>query len=348
MGKKTPTKVKGWLSIIMVVLCAMMTLSSCVTGTESSSSTGTESEEPAVKYELDSGYYTYYYPNGIISETEYNSEVAVLKEAIAQGLKGAQEELDAYKASYKRHGNLYLNNDPNYGIVNDGEDKDGNGVSDEFEKEFDRLAREIATRYEAKGYPEYRVEILDDFVLRIQIPASEPIGGLSSLQNAHATFQVFAETGEMTILLNDSEVRQLENNELTDIIKEFSIDKQHDTAFIKVTFTDLGKEMIDEFVYEVEAAEQAKTNASSYVEDPKLTFMVGETTHIELNAYSLEAGYINSNYELRVPVAVIEELAYVETRVILLNSALHNARGFDIAFNPILRSQVYSYRNAKK
>lgn len=332
----------------MVVSCTMMTLSSCVTGTESSSSTGTESEEPAVKYELDSGYYTYYYPNGIISQTEYNSEVAVLKEAVAKGLEGAQEELDEYKVSYKRHGTLYLNNDPMYGIINDSEDKDGNGVSDEFEKEFGRLAKEIAARYEEKGYPQYRVEILDDFVLRVQIPASEQRGGLSSLQNAHATFQLFAETGEMTILLNGSEVRQLENNELTDIVKEFSIDTQRDTAFIKVTFTDLGKEILDDFAYEVEAAEQAKTSTSSYVEDPTLTFMVGETIYIQLDAQSLENGYINSNYELRYPVAAIEELAYAETLVILLNSVLHNAKGFDIAFNLILRSQVYSYRNAEK
>ena len=348
MGKKESTVVKRLLAILMVVLYAIMTLSSCVTGTESSSSTGADGEDSAVKYELDSGYYTYYYPSGIISETEYNSEVAVLKEAIAKGLEGAQEELDEYKASYRRHGSLYLNKNPNYGIVNDSEDKDGNGVSDEFEKEFDRLAKEIAARYEAKGYPQYRVEILDDFVFRIQIPASEQIGGLSSLQNAHATFQIFAETGAMTILLNDSEVSQLENNALTDIIEKFSLQVQYDTAFIKVTFTDLGKEMIDEFVYEVEAAEQAKTSASSYVEEPTLTFMVGETIHIQLDAQSLENGYINSNYELKVPVAAIEELAYVETRVILLNSALHNAKGFDIEFNPILRSQVYSYRNAKK
>ena len=334
MGKKKSTVLMVLLTIVIVVLCAITAFPTfAIPGT-------VKIWNPAVtQYDLGAdlggGYYAYYYPTGVISETEW---------------KELDEEDQESYTNYVKDGKptgLYLNNDPDYGIIDESEaDENENGVVDEFEAEFAAATAEISARYAKKGYSDYRVAVVDDFALRIQLPASEESEQLTAFQSASNTFGTFAETGAMTVLLTGSEISQLDDNELTDIIKEFSIHKQYDTAFIKVTFTELGKNMLDDFAYEVEAAEQAKemsTSTSSSVEDPTLVFMVGETEYIKLDAQSLEDGYINSNYELRYPTAAIEELAYVETRVILLNSALHNAEGFDIEFTAIPTSDVRTY-----
>lgn len=334
MGKKKSTVLMVLLTIVIVVLCAITAFPTfAIPGT-------VKIWNPAVtQYDLGAdlggGYYAYYYPTGVISETEW---------------KELDEEDQASYTNYVKDGKptgLYLNNDPDYGIIDESEvDENENGVVDEFEAAFAAATAEISARYAKKAYSDYRVAVVDDFALRIQLPASEESQALTSFQSACNTFTLFSETGGMTILLTGSEITQLDDNEMTDIVKEFSVHKQYDTAFLKVTFTDLGKEVLDEFSYEVQAAEQAKnmsTSTSSSVEDPTLVFMVGETTYIELNAQSLEEGYITSNYELRYPLAEIEELAYVETRVILLNSALHNAEGFDIEFTAIPTSDVRTY-----
>lgn len=334
MGKKKSTALMVLLTILIVVLCAVTALPTfAIPGT-------VKIWNPAVtQYDLGAdlggGYYAYYYPTGVISETEW-------KELDAED----QESYTNYVKDGKPTG-LYLNNDPDYGIIDESEvDENENGIVDEFENAFAAATAEISARYAKKGYSDYRVAVVDDFALRIQLPAAEESENLSAFESASKTFGMFAETGEMTVLLTGNEITQLDDNELTDVIKEFSIHTQYDMAFIKVTFTDLGKAMLDDFAYEVEAAEKAKemsTSTSSSVEDPTLVFQVGETEYIKLEAQSLEEGYVTTNYELRYPCANVSEMAYVETVVILLNSALHNAEGFDVEFTAIPTSDVRTY-----
>lgn len=316
------------LTIIIVALCALTIFPSfAIPGT-------VKIWNPAVlQYDegadLGGGYYAYYYPTGVISETEY-------KEL-------SEEDQDTY-VQYLDKG-LYLKDDADYGVIAGLEvDEDNNGVSDEFEAEFQRAVEEITARYTKKGYSDFRVAVVDDLVLRVQIPASCETKERTAFENACSTFGLFAETGAMTITLSDSEVSQLDDadGDLTKIIKEFSVYTQYDVAFIKATFTPLGKEMLDEFAYEVEAAENTSSSSSSS-EEVALKFMIGDEALITLNGDSLDQGVITTKYEMKYPVANASEKDYVETLVILLNSALHNADGFDIEFEAIPTSQVRTY-----
>ncbi len=325
MGKRKSTVLMVLLTIVIVALCALTIFPSfAIPGT-------VKIWNPAVMQydkgaDLGGGYYAYYYPTGVISETEY---------------KELSEEDQATYVRYMDKG-LYLKDDTDYGIVAGLElDENDNGVSDEFEAEFKKAVDEITARYAKKGYSDYRVAIVDDLALRVQIPASEETDQRTAFENACTTFGLFAETGAMTVTLSGSEVSQLNDHELTELINGFSVHTQYNTAFIKATFSSVGIEMLNEFAYDAKAAENASSSSSS--EEVALKFMLGDEAIITLNAESLEEGVITTKNEMRYPVADVSEIGYVESLVILLNSALHNAEGFNVEFEAIPTSQVRTY-----
>ena len=326
MGKKKSTILMVLLTIVIVLLCAITAFPTfAIPGT-------VKIWNPAVTQydlgaELGGGYYAYYYPTGVISETEY-------------------KELDAEdQESYTQHKGLYLNNDPDFGIIDETEeDENANGIVDKFEETFEAATKEITARYAEKGYSDYRVAVVDDFAIRVQVPASEESEKMTAFTSACYTFEHFSKTGGMTITLSGSEVSQLEDNEITDIINGFTLYERYDMVFISATFTELGKEMIDEFAYEVEAAKVASSaESSSSVEDVVLSFMIGDEAFIKLEDNYMENGYLTTSYELRYPIGNASEKAYAETVIILLNSALHNAEGFDIEFTTIPTSEVRTF-----
>ncbi|MBQ7323628.1 MAG: hypothetical protein IJW96_03595 [Clostridia bacterium] len=328
MGKKKSTILMVLLTIVMVVLLfitAFPTMTIPFTD-------GVKIWNPAVTQydlgaELGGGYYAYYYPTGVISETEF-------------------KELDAEdQKSYTQWKGLYLNNDPDFGIIDETEeDENANGIVDKFEETFAAATKEITARYAEKGYSDYRVAVVDDFALRVQVPASEESENMSAFNSACITFERFSKTGGMTITLKGSEVSQLEDKEVTDIIKGFSLYERYDMVFIRATFTELGKEMLNEFAYEVEAAKAASSaSSSSSAEEVVLSFMVGDEAVIELKEDYMDNGYLTTSYELRYPIGNASEKAYAETVMILLNSALNNAEGFDIEFTAIPTSAVRTF-----
>lgn len=328
MGKRKSTVLMVLLTIVIVALCALTIFPSfAIPGT-------VKIWNPAVMQydtgaDLGGGYYAYYYPVGVISETEY---------------KELSEEDQATYVQYLDKG-VYLKDDVDYGVIAGLEiDENENGVSDEFEAEFQKAVDEISARYAKKGYSDYRVSVVDDLVVRVQVPASGATKEKTAFENACATFGLFAETGAMTITLSDSEVSQLDDvdGDLTKIVKEFSVYENYDVAFIKATFTDLGKKMLDEFTYAVKTAENTSSSSSSS-EEVTLKFMIGDEAVITLNSDSLDQGVITTKDEMEYPVANASEKAYVETLVVLLNSALHNADGFEVEFETIPTSQVRTY-----
>ena len=112
MGKKKSIVLMVLLTIVIVVLCAITVVPSfTIPGT-------VKIWNPVVKQydlgaDLDGGYYAYYYPTGVISETEYKNLD------------------DADKADYQNHKGLYLNKDADLGIITE----DG-AVSKDFEENF--------------------------------------------------------------------------------------------------------------------------------------------------------------------------------------------------------------------
>ena len=330
MGKKKSTILMVLLTIVMVVLLfitAFPTMTIPFTD-------GVKIWNPAVtQYDLGAdlggGYYAYYYPVGVISETEW-------------------KELDAEEQeSYTQHKGLYLNNDPDFNIVDENQEGD-DPVLQSFKDAFNAAVEEISLRYAKKGYSDYRVAVVDDYAVRVQIPASEESENMNAFNSAWFTFDRFAKTGAMTITLSGDEVAQLEDNEVKDVIKEFSLYEQYDMVFLRATFTKLGEEMLNDFAAAVEMAKAASSDSSnsSSVEEAVLAFTVGDETIVELKEDAIESGYIMQTglgYELRQPIGKASERAYAETTMIMLNSAMANMEGFEIEFNVIPTNEVRTF-----
>ena len=248
MGKKKSIVLMVLLTIVIVVLCAITVVPTFTIPFTND----VKIWNPVVKQydlgaDLDGGYYAYYYPTGVISETEWKN----------------LEEAD--QAKYQEHKGLYLSKDADLGIITE-----EGAVSKDFEENFEKATAEITARYAAKGYSDYRISVVDDYALAIRIPASEKTEQQTAFQNAYTTFGLFAETGALEIKKGDALVDERLDYEVDKIIKEFSVYTKYEVAYIQVKFTDVGKEMI-------------KSYKDSNSED-KLTILLGDQNIMEINA----------------------------------------------------------------
>ena len=309
MGKKKSIVLMALLTIVIVILCAITVVPSFAIP-NSVKIWNPVIDQYDLGTDLDGGYYAYYYPTGVISEVEY---------------KNLEEE---DRASYKNHKGLYLDTDPELGIVN----QDGS-ISKDFEENFAKATAEICARYSAKGYSDYTVSVVDDYALAVKIPASETTEGQTAFQNAYTTFGQFAKTGALEIKKGDALVEERLDYEVNEIIKEFSVHTQNEVAFVQVKFTEVGKDMIKSYK-ENGAQTNAETNKTE-----TLKILIGEETVLDIKASD---EHITSKNVVRYAMAMETEINYVETLVILLNSALNNG-GFDIEFNSVANSQVRTY-----
>ena len=303
MGKKKSIVLMVLLTIVIVVLCAITVVPSFTIPKT------VKIWNPVVKQydlgaDLDGGYYAYYYPTGVISETEYKN-------------------LDSEdQAGYQNHKGLYLSKDADLGIITE----EGT-VSKDFEENFAKATAEITARYAKKGYSDYRISVVDDYALAIRIPASEKTEQQSAFQNAYTTFGWFAENGALEIKKGDALVDEMavDGYEVNEIIEEFSVYTKYEVAYIQVKFTSVGKDMIKAY--------------KDSTETDTLKITLGEETIMEINA----AEHITTKNVVRYPVAMETEIGYVDTMVILLNSALENG-GFEIEFKKsVSNSEVRTY-----
>ena len=298
MGKKKSVVLMTLLTIVIVVLCALIALPSFPI-----SGTIYKWEPIATNYDfsadLGGGYYTYYYPNGVISGTEYAQNLAGLEN------DGEQEEIDEYKNAYKQFGGLYLSTDVEDGVL----DADGN-VDETFAEQFDAFADEVAKRFEKKGYSDYRVAVVDNYSVRVEIPKSE------ANDQVMEVFGKLSMTGEVTLEIGDELVKEMKDDELTanDLIKSVSVGNRYKATYLKVQFTGKGKEMIRRVKSEL------SSQADQSSEGKTLDIKVGGTTVASI--YQDAITY--NNAEAR-PMAVDQaQGGYIKTYSILLNSALNN------------------------
>ncbi len=312
------------LTIVIVVLCAITAFPAMpVHGT-------VYNWKPAVmQYDLGAdlggGYYTYYYPKGVITATEYNDRKAELSGA----------ELTEFEDSYEEHGSLYLSYDSDCGIFSEGE------VSEDFKSEFERLTKEISARYAAKGYSDYCVSVVDDYSIKVMVPTSEETEERDAYKNAVSTFGLFSNTGEFDVLRGGTSVVDDEEGAKA-LIENVSIHKNFGTVYLSLKLTDDGVDVVDEFLYDMKAV----STDSSSTEKKNLQINVGETTFIELNEENYDPTENNAvqytDTELRYAIANESDIGYVETIVILLNSALNNG-SFEIEFQSLPESEVRTH-----
>ncbi len=304
MGKKKSVVLMVLLTIVIVVLTALTVFPAIpIWGT-------VQKWNPVVlQYDLGSdlggGYYAYYYPEGVISETEYNSNLAVLD---------GDEKTD-YEESYVQidGSTLYFSTDEKLGVTEKG------ALTQEFKDEFGKAAKEIAARFEAKGYSDYRVAVVEGYALRVEIPASE------TSDKASVAFSSLANTGKLTLSKGEEKIDPTDyvdgEADISDLIANVSIGSRYNAAYLKIEWTKAGKEMIDEVKESLSTSSEVDSGNGT-----ALDVFVGEERIAQICKDN-----VMDNGEIRVFFVDSYNSDYLQTLEILIDSALKTG-GFEVAF----------------
>jgi len=197
--------------------------------------------------QLGDSYYSIFYPQGVISKSEYESEYEA-KKAVSE--KAAEE----YAADYTAHGSLYLNND----IVENGD------ADADFKEDFEKMTRVICKRFDAMGLNYLRVDILDDYSLRVEIS--------SEVTDPDTVFGVLSTGGDFTISHSSRSLPYFPANRhsMDYFISSVSVAVNSGTPYIKMDFTDEGRTLFS----------SVSSIIASNEDDQTINFNVGETAVI--------------------------------------------------------------------
>lgn len=300
MGKKKSVVLLTLLAIVIVALCALVAFPSFPIW-----NTIYNWEPIAVNYDfgtdLGGGYYAYYYPDGVISETKYEQDLAGIDVSDA-------DAITEYKESYQQFGGLYLSTDKDLGVLEKTSD-DTYTVTETFAERFNAFTKELEKRFEKKGYSDYRVAVVDNYSVRVELPKSET--------QVTDVLGKLALTGEVTLEVGGELVDELKEDDVTarDLIKSVSVANRYKATYLKVQFTAKGKAMVARV-----KGDLTEQSAGSSSTSKTLDIKVGDETVVQIYKDAI----LKSNAEAR-PVAVDQaQGGYVETYSILLNSALDN------------------------
>ena len=307
MGKKKSVVLMTLLTIVIVVLCAITAFPAFTLP----GSNGVKKWNPAVlQYDLGTdfggGYYAYYYPQGVITETEYKKNEAALE----------GDELTEYKDSYKQYKDtsLYLSTDPDDGIYTV-EDKEN--VTEGFKTAFNKAVELVSARFAERAAmtgSDFRVSVVDDFAIRVQLSKVENTKELASNEYASQAFSLFSLTDKLYFMQGEEVVEQLvdEGTSVKDLIKTVSVRTKYEVAQIQIIFTNKGKEML-------KAYKKAVAEDSSLTLD--LTVGSGENK-TPLLQITTEA--INTKDEVQYGFQYEEQKLYADTMCVMINSAMEN------------------------
>ena len=297
MGKKKSVVLLTLITIVIVVLCAVAVFPSFHLSVFKKDSVKTWN--PVVSLydtdeELGGGYVARYYPAGVISATEYDSNCRSISQ------QEGEEKLQEYVDSYEKHGGVYLSRNEDDKVMRrvTGESGDSYAVTDAFKAWFDETADLVASRYARMQYSTVCVSVADDYVLEVKLPKSSVNSTVSS------ALTTFAYTGELTITDGTNTYPgKLETG--TDYFKSFKVKTSGSSAYLQIKTTDKGSDIL-------------KTFASG---TSKITVKIGNDTVLSPSG---------SNFENLSGNTWAIGLKYEEAGKILaatLDSALHYAQG---------------------
>ena len=306
MGKKKSVVLMTLLTIVIVVLTAITAFPAFSFPGESVKKWNPAVLQYDLGMDLGGGYYAYYYPEGVITETEYENNLA----------DKTEEEAAEYAESYfnPEGSSLYFDRDKD--ILS------GDAISEEFTAAFNAAVAEISARYAAMGYSDYTVSVVDGYAIKVTLPASDV--------NVAQTLASFMFTDEMTITKGGEVVDELKGKEakITDLVKGFSVTKKYGVAYLQIKFTKEGKEMVsavkDSLTVSTEGATEA-TTLNIKIGDQDIAVIYGD--------------YINDNNVVKVPMAYAENSDYVKMVSTIMNSTLKNGE-FEISFRTIANSDI--------
>ena len=287
MGKKKSVVLLTLITIVIVVLCAVAVFPSFPLSVFKEDSV--KEWTPVVSlYDLDEelggGYTARYYPTGVISKAEFDSNCISIGEQ-------DPSELEEYISSYQKHGGVYLSKTEDDHVMK----KDGENyvVDPAFDAWFKETAALIGNRFAKLQYSTVNVSVCDDYVLEVNVPAS----GSSS-----SALQAFAYTGDLTVSDGTNEYPG-KTEAATDYFTSFKMKTSGASAYIEIKATKLGSEKLTDF----------NENYST----SQISFKIGDETLI-----SPQGSYIENITGNTWAIGVTSESSG-EILAIALDSALH-------------------------
>lgn len=315
MGKKKSVVLITLISIVITILCAITLFPSFevpfrIDGTF-------KTWNPVVmQYDLGSdlggGYYTYYYPEGVIPESEFNGNYENLADDDAKA---------KYADEYVKWKGLYLEK-AEKSIFEDKDEASVSTISEEFKTAFKTATDLMISRLEAKGYSSSRVGVVDDYALRVELPASEV--------NYVNVFQTYANVGALTVKKGGAEIDALKDAKLTDYFSGFEVGERNKAAYIEIKLTKLGKDLI--------ANEKSGLSATTDSADTATTldFLIGEET-----VFQVYSDFISTKNEI-IAGYQLEYLDVFKSLGVVLNSALKDGSA-DITFKTVDAESIRTF-----
>ena len=332
MGKKKSVVLMTLITIVIVVLSVITAFPAfTIPGTN-----GVKKWNPAVlQYDLGTdfsgGYYAYYYPQGVITEKEYNENLKAL----------VGDEKTEYEESYKKYGttSLYLSTNPDDGIYTE---ENKQTVTAGFQTAFAQAVELISERFEERAVKtgsDFRVSVVDDYAIRVQVSDVEATKELSASEYVSQAFSLFSLTDKLYLLKGDKVVDALmdEGAHIKDLIKSVSVKTQYEVAQLKITFTTEGKKLLKEL----------KDDSSATLE-----LAIGKGADRK-TLFQINSQVINTKDEVFYGVRYEEEKLYADTLCVLINTAMEKGgicmndnETTPFAFNTLAGNEIRVYEPA--
>lgn len=303
MGKK---KSAALIALITIVLVGLLFL--CITPTfpvKSPNSFRSLLSIVDLGKDLDGGYYTVYYPEGVISKSEYETLKAEYDYAVSNAEEGQTPSVEDPAENYTQYKGIYLSAD-----IYSAE----SGVTDAFADSFADALRTVKARYEAKGFSDYTIRLQDDYTIRIEIPKLDH-DDYDAESAAQDIFTLFSYSGD--ILITDATTRSgsstvsMEGSS-ENLSRVTAADAGDQGYAVVLNFTSAGREAFRQITSTLSSSSSSSSSGSSsstlyvYLGDTQL---MGASVSGELDQ---DAVYITGGYT--------QETA--ESMAVLLNSSI--------------------------
>ena len=233
MSKKKSTVCLVLITILLAVVCAMTFVSFPIPGTVKDYNSILSNV--GLGTDVGGSYYTVYYPEGVLSKEEYESQYDVLPE----------DKKASFADKYDAHGDLYVE----HGLVGDA-----------FLSDLSGAVSVISDRYETMGIAGYTVSIYDDYTIRVTLP--------SSTQNPEQIFDLFSYEGDFS-LGESAGVKGFGANryhKISEYFKGASAHTRDHTPFLQIDMTETGSEKVVE--YSSKLIENANSNSTDESGNP--------------------------------------------------------------------------------
>lgn len=258
--------------------------------------------------DLGGGYYTVYYPEGVISRSEYDMLVEEYEETKAT--PETSDDVDNPAEQYFRKGGVYLSETVC--------DADGN-VTETFQAEFDSAFNALKVRFEEKNFVDYSIKKQDDYTIRVEIPYTD--------ESASTLFESFAYSGNL--IFSDTDTSTTKKNVLmsgnAEYIKGASVANAGDDGYaVAIKFTKEGRAKFAEITADLVEAASSDSSSGSSSSGATLYMYVGTELLMQASlseALDQDTVYISGSYSTRESA---------ETIACVINSTLDENNVFNI------------------